>query len=202
MDKTIWQNDLNFMTALGMVLDAEGGFIDDVDDPNGATNRGISLAFLQGLEAENEGDGDVNGDGVVDVEDVRGMSHDEAAEYYYKHFWYGVARDLPYPLSAAYFDATVNCGHYQAAKLLQRAVNENAAENVLHVDGIIGPQSMVAVKHAFAAGEAKALLFAFGLMRICFYAELAASPIRAKYLRGWVNRALTVSSVYTYINQK
>jgi lysozyme family protein len=37
-----------FDTCLPIILKSEGGFVDDPDDPGGATNLGITLEILSG----------------------------------------------------------------------------------------------------------------------------------------------------------
>ena len=50
------------------IVRREGGFVNDPDDPGGATNHGVTLATLRGLKA------DLTGDGRVDVADVKALT--------------------------------------------------------------------------------------------------------------------------------
>jgi lysozyme family protein len=94
-------------------------------------------------------------------------------------YWAAAQCDkLPRPLSAAHFDAAVNAGPKQAAKLLQRA---------LHVadDGIIGPGTLAAAKAADPVSAADADCDA----RLAFYNALVKNkPTLGAFLKGWTRR--------------
>lgn len=47
------------------ILAREGGYVNDPDDPGGATNHGVTVHTMRRLGL------DLNGDGKVDVADVR-----------------------------------------------------------------------------------------------------------------------------------
>ena len=112
----------DFSAAIKTVLKHEGGFVNDPDDPGGATNWGISLRFLkgQGLEV-----GDVDHDGDIDADDILKMSQSDAIAIYRQAFWvkngYGSFPD--HRVAAKTFDLCVNMGPRQAHKILQRAIN-------------------------------------------------------------------------------
>ena len=61
------------------IVAREGGFVDDPDDPGGATQYGVSLATLRGLGI------DLTGDGEITVADVRKVTRREAAELAPEH---------------------------------------------------------------------------------------------------------------------
>ena len=50
------------------IVRREGGFVNDPDDPGGATNHGVTIHTLRRLGL------DVTGDGTVDIDDVRRLS--------------------------------------------------------------------------------------------------------------------------------
>jgi lysozyme family protein len=60
----------DFNQAVKVILQHEGGYVDNPNDPGGATNYGISLRFL----ADHPESGDFNGDGEVDAEDIANMT--------------------------------------------------------------------------------------------------------------------------------
>jgi len=66
----------NFALALALVLESEGGYVDDPRDPGGATNLGITRATLARWRGR-----------VVSKADVRQLGRAEAAAIYRALFW-------------------------------------------------------------------------------------------------------------------
>lgn len=128
--KALW-----FERAVSVVLEKEGGFVDDPRDPGGITNFGISIKFAGSVNL------DIDGDGKTTGEDIRALTREQAVELYRKHFWLPLrCHDLGDPgLALMVFDGGVNQGVRTVAKRLQRAAG--AAD-----DGIVGPQTIKAVK--------------------------------------------------------
>ncbi len=85
-------NDENFMSAIPLVFSHEGGFVDNGNDSGGATNLGISLKLLSSLPIA---DGDVNGDGICDINDIKLMTKQWASFIYYKYFYKNLAAGNP-----------------------------------------------------------------------------------------------------------
>jgi lysozyme family protein len=113
-----------------IILKHEGGFSDHSADPGGATKYGISLVFLKGLTLD---EGDINNDGVIDRNDIIGLTIDDSKILYQKHFWNplnidNISNEL---LKLHLFDHGVNAGTRTAVKLLQRILK-------LNDDGVIG----------------------------------------------------------------
>ena len=50
------------------IVAREGGFVDDPDDPGGATNHGVTIGTMRGLGL------DLDGNGRVDAADVRRLA--------------------------------------------------------------------------------------------------------------------------------
>lgn len=184
-----WQNDGRFLRAVAHVLEHEGGFVDHPADPGGATNWGVSMRFLRGLgDADGDGwlDGDLDHDGDVDGDDIRAMTVDQARGIYWSQWWdrHDIGRfDLP--VAVKLFDLSVNMGHGQASKILQRAVA--AAEGPrLADDGKIGPRTTQAV----ASCDARLVRVAMRSEAAGFYRGLVTARAgRAVFLAGWLNRA-------------
>jgi lysozyme family protein len=187
----IWNaNDL-FKLGIAFVLKHEGGFVDDPDDPGGATNLGISLRWLRSV---GEDLGDIDNDGDVDADDIRALTPDKAQALYFQKFWAepGLER-LPGPVAVAAFDFAVNAGPRQAVKCLQEALCSPA----LACDGALGPKTMGAVE-AFCSRlcGAERLTDKYLFRRIGFYQDLVGKrPGFLKYLRGWNNRVLALETV-------
>lgn len=170
------------------ILDREGGYVNDPDDPGGATNHGVTIHTMRRLGL------DLDGDGVVTGEDVRRLSRDQARDIFIEHYFRrpGIG-DLPEPLQASVFDMYVNAGA-NAVKILQRLLGQMG--HPVTVDGAIGPQTLEAARAA--AREAPGLIGdAYGIERRNYYYRLAdARPSSRKYARrrdggkgGWILRA-------------
>lgn len=170
------------------IIGREGGFVDDPDDPGGATKFGVTIHALRRLGL------DLTGDGAVTEADVRVLSRDRARQIFVDHYFHAPRiSTLPTVLHATVFDMQVNAGH-QAVKLLQRLVSRMGFFCV--VDGRIGPKTRAAVEAAVAAAPGH-IADAYGIERRNYYYALAdRRPSSRKYARrrdggkgGWISRA-------------
>ena len=115
------------------VLRREGGYVNDPDDPGGATNHGVTIGTLKRLGI------DIDGDGDVDIDDVKQLSIGEAASIYKAHYFSGPKINmLPKVLQASVFDMYVNAGS-RAVKILQKLLRDKGFD--IAIDGGIGPQT-------------------------------------------------------------
>lgn len=170
------------------IVAREGGFVNDPDDPGGATKHGVTIGTLRQLGI------DVNKDGHINVADVRALTKAQAVDIYLKHYFEkpGIAK-LPQCLQASVFDMYVNSGS-NAVKILQRLLTIMGF--TCSVDGVIGPQTIRAAEMA-AARAPEHLADAYGIERRNYYYKLAdARPASRKYARrkdggkgGWITRA-------------
>ncbi len=170
------------------IVAREGGFVNDPDDPGGATNHGVTIHTLRRLGL------DVTGDGAVDVADVRALSRAQATEIFITHYFRrpGISR-LPAVLHDTVFDMYVNAGA-NAVRILQRLLREMG--HAVAVDGVIGPQTAEAARAAYEAAPGH-LRDAYGIARRSYYLRLAdRRPASRKYARrrdggkgGWIRRA-------------
>lgn len=165
-----------FPDALAVVLEREGGYVHDPDDPGGETNHGVTARVYarwrkrRGLPARS----------------VRLIQPAEVAAIYDAEYWDPVQGDellrLGFGVALVVFDFAVNAGVGRAIRLLQRTVG------VLE-DGAFGPATLRALEavapDAFVAGYSRG--------RESFYERLAAvrPPLR-KFLRGWLKRVAIV----------
>ena len=178
----------HFVQALAVLLKHEGGFVNDPNDPGGATKYGVSLRTVARLDANLDGllDFDLDGDGDVDAHDILALTPDQAGEYYCRQWWdkHGYGRINNPDIAVKVFDLAVNMGAKQAHKCLQRAIR--AAWFPTTEDGLFGPQTLSSTN----AAEPRALLAALKSEAAGFYRNLAAtSPQSAKFLAGWLTRA-------------
>lgn len=170
------------------ILAREGGYVDDPDDPGGATNHGITIGTMRRVGA------DIDGDGDVDKDDVRRLSKTRAREILIDHYFRrpGIAR-LPVVLHATVFDMQVNAGA-RAIRILQELLCEMG--EAVTVDGAIGPETIAAAERAAEAAPDH-LADAYGIARRNFYYALAdRRPSSRKFARrrdggkgGWIIRA-------------
>lgn len=170
------------------IIAREGGFVDDPDDPGGATKHGVTIHTMRRLGLDLDGDGD------VDRQDVQRISAALAEEIFLRdYFEKPRIGELPEVLQATVFDMYVNAGG-QAVRILQRLVSSMG--QVCAVDGVIGPKTLAAVQRAHA-GAAGFIADAYGIERRNYYFALAdRRPSARKYCRtrrggkgGWIRRA-------------
>ncbi|MDA7429037.1 holin-associated N-acetylmuramidase [Primorskyibacter aestuariivivens] len=170
------------------IVAREGGYVNDPDDPGGATKYGVTIHTMRRLGL------DLDGDGAVSAEDVKRLSRDQAVEIFVQHYFVrpGIAQ-LPDCIQASVFDMYVNAGG-NAVKILQRLLRDMEYE--ITVDGAIGPQTAGAAAHA-AQVDAAAFADAYGIARRNYYFRIAdRRPASRKYARtraggkgGWIKRA-------------
>lgn len=177
-----------FSLALDFVLAREGGLVDHPRDPGGLTNLGISLRWLRSLGLA----GDLDGDGDVDADDVRGVTTEQAADLYHKHFWTTVGGDiLPNRLACLVFDTAVNAGVSRAVKLLQASLNLATGSKLVE-DGIFGrntAQALGILRHL--PSDESRIFDRYLVERTRFYLRLAEDkPSLRDFLRGWLNRVV------------
>lgn len=167
----------SFNEFLPIVLRFEGGFVNDPDDPGGATNKGITLQTfrvcansLLGLEPT--------------LDNLQKLTDAQAGSIYRALYWNKVRGDeiALQELANILCDFYVNAGT-SAAKLLQTILNELGAS--VDVDGVIGPACM----QALAGVDQVEVYGRYKQGRIKHYEDLAQrQPSLAKFLKGWLNR--------------
>lgn len=170
------------------IVAREGGFVDDPDDPGGATNHGVTIHTLRRLGL------DLTGDGRVSVADVRRLTKPQAVAIFIEHYFQrpGLGA-LPEVIQASVFDMYVNAGA-NAVKVLQRLLTDMGF--ACADDGVVGPLTIRAAQMAAEAAPAH-LADAYGIARRNYYYALAdARPASRKFARrrdggkgGWITRA-------------
>lgn len=156
----------DFDRALKLVLKAEGGYVNDPDDPGGATNQGIiQVTYTEWRQMHG-----------LPQRSVEEITPDEIRAIYRAQYWEkGQCDKMFWPLNYVHFDSMVQ--HNRAPYLLQKALG--VAE-----DGVIGQKTLEAA-NIWVEEKALRLL----LIRAFYYRDLAhRQPQLAKFLRGWLIR--------------
>jgi lysozyme family protein len=170
------------------IVAREGGWVNDPDDPGGATNFGVTIGTLRVLGL------DLDGNGRVTEADLRRLTRAQAADIFLEHYLRKPQIDkLPETVRPSVFDMQVNAGS-QGVKLLQRLVADMGFACV--ADGIVGPKTIAAARAADEAAP-RHIADAYAIARRNYYYALAdARPASRKYARrrdggkgGWILRA-------------
>lgn len=151
---------MSFPIFFDRIISHEGGYVNDPRDPGGETNWGITrrTARANGYTGS-----------------MRSMTRTQARDIYRKAYWerYRCAL-MPSAVAFQLFDACINHGFGNAARMLQRAAG------VLD-DGVIGEVSMAAINRM----DEDDLLMRFAAERLDFYARLTTFNT---FGRGWIRR--------------
>jgi lysozyme family protein len=151
---------MNFDQAFDILLKHEGGYSDHAADPGGKTRYGITEEVARRVGYRG---------------DMRELPLDLAKRIYRAEYWDEIqAEQLPATVRYAVFDAAVNSGVRQAVRWLQRAVKARD-------DGVLGPQTLLAVRMA----NPDALLRRILSQRLAFMASLSTWN---SFGRGWARR--------------
>lgn len=170
------------------IVAREGGYVNDPDDPGGATKYGVTIHTMRRLGM------DLDGDGVITASDVKRLTRADAVKLFIDHYY---ARPqivkLPECVQASVFDMYVNAGA-NAVKILQRLLGQMGFP--VAVDGLLGPKTLGAAGRAAKAAPHH-LNDAYGIARRSYYYALADKRRASrKYARrrdggkgGWILRA-------------
>lgn len=167
---------MSFNKALAHTLIEEGGYVNDPQDPGGATNKGVTQAVYDRYRR----------DAGLPIRSVRVIDDAEVLDIYDNRYWKAgqcdwLAANVSEKLAMVHFDLCVNAGIRQASVILQRAVNASP-------DGIIGPLTRAAIEREVKENETEVLIRQLK-ERVEFYIALVTQrPALRKFLRGWFLR--------------
>src|SRR5712691_5992592 len=151
----------SFEAFFPTLLKHEGGFVDDPDDPGGATNKGVTMGTFRTCAKKYLG---------IDptLDNLKALTDAQAGKIYKPLYWDEVRGDdiALQELANIVFDFQVNAGA-NAAKLLQRVLNELGATPPLAVYGDTGPGTMSALN----ALDPKAVYRRYKQGRIDYYQD-------------------------------
>jgi lysozyme family protein len=174
--------------ALPVIFKHEGLFVNNPNDPGGATKYGISLRFLKSLkDIDHDGflEGDLDHDGDVDLSDIKDMTMDQAANLYRVYFWdkYGYSRITDQILATKIFDLAVNMGSIQAHKLAQRACWALNGYKCINDDGLLGNISIALLNALKPIAPIRSEADGF------YRSLVVGKPAWQPNLNGWLARA-------------
>lgn len=190
-----------FEAAIADVLEHEGGYVNDPDDPGGETYCGISRRYFPGWggwftidDCKSRFGPNWSGKASPLASDLLEVA---VGEFYRKHFWDRFqgdklaeigGPDLPIEL----FDQAVNLGVGRAVQHLQQAMNIlNLNQTIfpdLEVDGGLGPYTLSAVEVFASRGELSMVVNLMNIIQGGYYIEkMIENPVKEKY-RGWFKR--------------
>jgi lysozyme family protein len=162
---------MSFAACLPVILAAEGQFVDDPQDPGGATNLGVTLATLSGWLGR-----------IASIAEVEALTPEGVAPIYQSRYWNpSHAGDCPPGVDLMVFDEAVNQGVGRALASLQSAL-------CVTPDGAFGPATRTALKRA----EPADLIHAIAANRETHYRALPDFP---RFGRGWLSRLTHTTDV-------
>lgn len=108
-----FEADPIYCELVHLVINIEGKYVNDPDDPGGPTKFGIAWNFNRAALAKI---------GIATVEQLKEMTTDQAKQIYYDKYFRACGANLIPDKRLAYihFDAAVNCGVGTAAKFMFR----------------------------------------------------------------------------------
>ena len=155
-----------FEEIIEVVLEHEGGYVNDPDDAGGETKYGIAKRWYPNV-------------------DIKNLTKEQAKKIYHTDYWRrGKCDDVPPQLRHIYFDMCVNFGRSGAVKVLQQAANSKNRDKI-EVDGGIGPATLNAIQN-ISLDRVRAY-------RVLRFANIVIDkPNQEKFWLGWFRRALEV----------
>lgn len=163
----------NIKDLAPFILKWEGGFVNDPLDRGGATNKGVTIAVwkAQGY--------DKNGDGKIDVSDLKLLTESDAISIMKKNYWDRWKADTikSQAIANTLVDWVWGSGLW-GIKIPQRILG-------VKDDGVVGPKTLEALN----AQNASVFLDKLYLARFNFLDGIVASnPSQKRFIKGWKNR--------------
>lgn len=159
----------NFEKCLALLLQHEGGFVNDSRDNGGMTNLGVTIRVWEEWVGH-----------PVSEKEMRNLTPLMVGPLYKRKYWDAVRADeLESGLDYSVFDVAVNSGVGRAIKLLQSCVGATP-------DGGFGSITMALVKQE----NTKMLIKKFTERRIEFLQSLKSYSV---FGTGWIRRTVEVN---------
>ncbi len=156
--------EARFQAFTDEVINIEGGYVNDPDDPGGETKYGITKRLATSFGYQKP---------------MINMTKDDAKELYRKAFWNGsLASSVMNDAAFNLYLLSIHSGSKQAILILQRAIG-------VKDDGIAGIETMNAISNASQSLLIEALCY-----RTLDFYVIISPKTRYKYIQGWRNRLL------------
>lgn len=164
---------------ISKIIQAEGGYVDHPHDKGGPTKWGITQKTLSLWRGKN-----------MTKADVQALTKFDAISiYYFKYYVKPGINELAQPIQPIMLDMSINHGHVNAIKMLQRTLNRFGYLPDTGIDGLIGFNTLKAVREALLE-LADIFIFALVDTRIAFYkAIINQDPSQKVFEKGWLARA-------------
>jgi len=160
----------NWQPCFVLILQNEGGYVDNPRDPGGATNLGCTKAVWEQYVGH-----------AVTKDDIAALTPEDVEPLYRARYWDAISGDdLPVGVDYAVFDFAVNSGPSRAAKALQAVLGVNA-------DGKIGASTLGALE----AANPRDVVTSVCEARLAFLQSLATYDT---FGRGWSKRVSEVET--------
>ena len=170
-----YKQDATFSQLVALVIDSEGGYVNNPHDKGGPTKYGVAWNYnadeLHHLFPETF-------PAKCPATKIEELTLDQAKELYYHKYWLssGAAGLTSINLAYIHFDTAVNCGTGAAKRFL-----ELLGGNVRTVDG----------KNGANHGDFRGLMLDYVAQRLRYYTHCPAAQ-KQEFLEGWVNRVADV----------
>lgn len=172
----------DFSEAFIQTMKAEGGYVNDPQDPGGETYKGIARkmnskwdgwVFVDTMKKQKEFPRNLESNAAL---------QERVKNFYEINFWDKVRGDeiANQDVAESIFDFAVNAGVVTSSKLAQMTVGINT-------DGVIGSETLKKIN----ADDPKAFLSLFALNKIARYVAICEKNQGSKkFFYGWVKRTL------------
>lgn len=160
----------NFSAIMQTLYELEGGY---VEDSGGPTNLGITArAWAAWINKPLS---------TITPQIMKAITVPMAMPFYQAQYWNMIdGNELPTGIDAMVFHFEVNAGS-RSVKMLQHILEVTE-------DGIVGPETRLALVGYMADNPPGTLIDVLGAKQILYYRSLADFPI---YGRGWLRRVQT-----------
>lgn len=167
------------IAIIGGTIALEGGYVNDKDDPGGATRFGVTerVARANGYAGP-----------------MRTLPREIAVSIYYRRYiidpGYGPLEKLDAAVLEEIFDTTVNMGARRPSQWFQQSMNELCGTRLVK-DGKVGPATIGAFercqRNVGATNLCTRMLNSMDAKQAAEYRRIVrVRPVSRKYLKGWM----------------
>lgn len=172
----------NFAEAFSATMKAEGGYVNDPQDPGGETYKGIARKMNSKWEGWVTVDLLKKNSNFPRNLDSNNDLQQQVMAFYEVNYWDKVQGDViaSQPISESIFDFAVNAGPIASIKLAQISVG-------IEADGVMGQDTLAKLN----ADDPRAFLAVFAMNKIARYVGICEKRKDSKkFFYGWIKRTL------------